>query len=41
MNYSDFVFKIPQESADYQTASQYTIQAIEDIVKNAIETGQK
>ena len=40
MNYSDFVFKIPQESADYQTASQYTIQAIEDIVKNAIETGQ-
>jgi hypothetical protein len=40
MNYSDLVFKIPEESADYPTASQYAIRSIEEIVKNAIETGR-
>lgn len=39
MNYLDFDFKIPKESADYQTASKYAIETIEEIVKNAIETG--
>jgi hypothetical protein len=40
MNYSDFDFKIPQESTDYQAVSNYAIQSIEEIVKNAIETGR-
>ena len=40
MSYSEQIFKIPQESDDYQEASAYAIQSIEEIIKNAIEKGE-
>lgn len=40
MNYSEQVFKIPQESNDYQEASDYAIKSIGKIIENAIEKGE-
>ena len=40
MSYSEQFFKIPQESDDYQEASEYVIKSIEEIIKNAIEKGE-
>lgn len=33
-------FKIPQESSDYKTCSDFVINSIEGIVEEAIETGR-
>ena len=38
--YDELPFKIPRESPDYQISSDYVIQSIEDIVRQAIETGK-
>ena len=40
MSYSEQIFKIPQESNDYQEASEYAIKSIEKIIENAIEKGE-
>jgi hypothetical protein len=40
MSYKDLIFKIPVESPDYDEASDYAIQSIEKIIKNAIEKGE-
>ena len=40
LSYSEQIFKIPQESDDYQEASAFAIQSIEEIIKNAIEKGE-
>ncbi|KAA5391307.1 restriction endonuclease [Phocaeicola vulgatus] len=40
MKYEDFDFKIPTESADYKEASCFVISSIEEIIKEAIETGK-
>lgn len=37
--YNVLNFKIPEESPDYQVASEFVIQSIEDIIRQAIETG--
>jgi hypothetical protein len=40
MAYQDLNFKIPVESSDYDEASDYAIQSIEEIIKNAIDRGE-
>jgi len=40
MQYEELNFKIPQESSDYQEASDFAIQSIEGIVGRAIEKGE-
>jgi hypothetical protein len=40
MNYQGQNFKIPEESIDYPEASDYAIQSIEKIIKNAITRGE-
>lgn len=40
MEYKDFNFKIPNESKDYKEASSSVINSIEEIIKDAIETGK-
>jgi len=40
MNYSEQIFKIPQESSDYHESSEYVIKSIEQIIENAIEKGE-
>ena len=37
MNYEDFLFKIPVESSDYRENSDFVIQQIESIIKEAID----
>ncbi|MEJ7564551.1 hypothetical protein WKI25_07050 [Acinetobacter baumannii] len=37
MNYEDFLFKIPVESSDYRENSDFVIQQIESIIKDAID----
>ena len=39
MKYSDFILKQPQESSDYNSISNFIVNAIEDILKEAIEKG--
>lgn len=38
MNYEDFLFKVPVESSDYRENSDFVIQQIESIVKEAIDS---
>ena len=38
MNYEDFLFKIPVESSDYRENSDFVIQQIESIIKEAIDS---
>ena len=40
MTYKDLIFKVPVESPDYSEASDYAIQSIEKIIKNAIDKGE-
>jgi len=40
MTYKDLIFKTPVESPDYPEASDYAIQSIEKIIKNAIDKGE-
>lgn len=40
MTYKDLIFKVPAESPDYSEASDYVIQSIEKIIKNAIDKGE-
>lgn len=40
MTYKDLIFKTPVESSDYSEASDYAIQSIEKIIKNAIDKGE-
>ncbi|GAB4285983.1 MAG: hypothetical protein Kow0081_3970 [Candidatus Dojkabacteria bacterium] len=40
MTYKDLNFKVPIESPDYSEASDYAIQSIEKIIKNAIDKGE-
>lgn len=40
MTYKDLIFKTPVESPDYSEASDYAIQSIEKIIKNAIDKGE-
>ncbi len=40
MNYEELIFKVPIESDDYAEASDYAIQSIEKIIKNAIDRGE-
>ena len=40
MKYSEQIFKIPQESNDYQEASEYAITSIGTIIENAIIKGE-
>ncbi len=40
MTYKDLIFKVPAESPDYSEASDYAIQSIEKIIKNAIDKGE-
>lgn len=37
MNYEDFLFKVPVESSDYRENSDFVIQQIESIIKEAID----
>lgn len=39
MSYESQVFKVPHESEDYDECSTFIIQTVEDIIKNAIESG--
>lgn len=39
MNYADLAFKIPVESVDYEQCSNYVVQAIDGIMKHAMDTG--
>jgi len=38
MNYEDFLFKVPVESSDYRENSDFVIQQIESIIKEAIDS---
>ncbi|AWA46575.1 restriction endonuclease (plasmid) [Acinetobacter junii] len=38
MNYEDFLFKVPVESLDYRENSDFVIQQIESIIKEAIDS---
>jgi len=40
MSYDQQVFKIPKESPDYQECSNFVTQAIESIIKDAIDAGE-
>lgn len=40
MSYTIQDFKVPQESSDYQEASEFAIQSIEAIISNAIKRGE-
>lgn len=40
MSYNQQVFKIPKESSDYQECSNFVTQAIESIIKDAIDAGE-
>lgn len=40
MTYKNLIFKVPAESPDYSEASNYAIQSIEKIIKNAIDKGE-
>ena len=40
MSYEQQVFKIPKESEDYQERSNFVTQAIESIIKDAIDAGE-
>ena len=40
MSYESQVFKIPRESEDYEECSTFVTNAVEEIIKNAIESGQ-
>jgi len=39
MEYNDMRFKIPHESKSYQNDSRFVVEAIESIIKDAIDTG--
>ena len=41
MRYQEQNFKIPQESQDYQEASNYAINSIENIIKQASELANR
>lgn len=40
MRYEEINFKIPEESDDYQQCSDFVIECIEDVIKNAIQNGK-
>lgn len=40
MAYADLTFKVPKESEDYEGCSDFVVQSIEGIIKNAMDSGR-